>query len=153
VSVSFPSFVAHARRSTSSSHNATGYEKKIKNPKVHLKENDKLEFYYRYIHTPAGTKERLLTEKKSVSQRTHTHRISLGCEAENAGYFAFLYTRIYQYIYSSSVPHAHALARICADMCSVYDCCVLKKRKEKCVKCARASTSSSPTRPPWPRPG
>jgi len=101
---------------------------KKKKSNVHLVENDKLEFYYRCIHTPAGTKERLLTEKKSVSH-THTHRISLGCEAENAGYFAFLY--IYQYIYSSSVPHAHALARK-----SGYVLCMmsfLKKRKEKCV--------------------
>jgi len=104
--------------------------RKKKKSNVHLSRM-MIGIYYRYIHTPAGTKERLLTEKKSVSH-THTHRISLGCEAENAGYFAFLYTRIYQYIYSSSVPHAHALARICADMCSVYDVVFEKEKREVC---------------------
>jgi len=128
--------------------------RKKKKSNVHLVENDKLEFYYRCIHTPAGTKERLLTEKKSVSH-THTHTPhQFGMRGRKCRVFRlFMYIYIYQYIYSSSVPHAHAFARICADMCCVYDCRVLKKRKEKCVQCARASTSSSPTRPPWPRPG
>jgi len=110
---------------TSSSHNATGYEKKKKS-NVHISSRMiNWNLLPIYPHT-CGDKRKIVNRKKKRSLHTHTHRISLGCEAENAGYFIVI----------------KCATRTRAHMCG-YVLCMMsffeKEKREMCQMRARAS--------------
>merc|ERR1719494_1425475 len=66
--------------------------------------------YYRYIHTPAGTKERLLTEKKSVTHtHTHTpHQFGMrGRKCRVFRLFIYTYLPVYLFIKCATRTRAH----------------------------------------------
>jgi len=73
--------------------------------------------YYRYIHTPAGTKERLLTEKKAF--HTHTHTASVWDARQKMPGISPFYIHVYTSIFIHQVCHTHTHSRAYVRICVV----------------------------------